>query len=252
MKKFLVPISALLVVILLLVGIVGLTFANGVYVNRTPTAILGHSSDYNHANFWENVYASGELADFCIPISGWDGDVYYLSDNNVSLLILKSATNNFVWYNPNIGYYGTPTEQDISHGFICFYEQEETETPTPTNTFTPTPTETEVPTETPTPTNTPTEIPTKTPTKTPEKTPTPGPCVWNFYILDGLRYDCWLYRNYSLGDKKNDLPSRYDDTDYMYELCALYNCDGTKRLDFEWNGKWTTTCATPVPCNPCP
>ncbi len=77
-------------------------------------------------------------------------------------------------------------------------------------------------------------------------------CDWNMYKLIGTRYNCYLNRNYKLNDTSSKLPSRFNGTDYMYGLCALYNCDGTKRLDFEWTGKWKATCETLPPCVKCP
>ena len=81
------------------------------------------------------------------------------------------------------------------------------------------------------------------------------PCEWEMYVLKGTQYDCYLTRNRTLGDMKTELPSRFDGTDYMQSLCALYDCtpEGwVKRLDFGWTGRWTTTCKTPQPCTACP
>ena len=80
------------------------------------------------------------------------------------------------------------------------------------------------------------------------------PCEWQMYILQGLYYDCFLVRNDFLGDTEYTLPSRFDGTDYMFNLCALYDCtpDGWElRLPFEWTGEWGTTCEPPRPCDEC-
>jgi len=80
-------------------------------------------------------------------------------------------------------------------------------------------------------------------------------CVWTTYILKG-NYPCYLNRNIKLNDKKGFLPFRYDGTDYMYGLCDLkgrVDCDEKPipDVDFEWNGKFGTSCEIPE-CTACP
>lgn len=80
-------------------------------------------------------------------------------------------------------------------------------------------------------------------------------CDWA-YRLSG-NYPCFLLRNRELGDKRSELPARYDGTGYMQDLCNLTNrvdCDGNPIPDvmFDWSGNWSTFCLPLPPCTACP
>lgn len=109
MRKWLFLLIALLV---LAVPIA----ASATTVNRSPDATFPHSSELNKPEYW------GEN---CVKYErGFDGSVGHLP-SGYSLLVLKAGQNNFVWYNPPAGDYGTPDFKDISHSIVCrgeYYE----------------------------------------------------------------------------------------------------------------------------------
>jgi hypothetical protein len=113
MKKIL---FAILVVVL--AGLIGVSIAWADSVNRTPDATFPHSSELNKPEYWGDNCTKYE--------SGFDGDVGTMP-SGYSLLVLKAGTQNFVWYNPTAGDYGTPNFKDISHSIVC-----RGETPEPT------------------------------------------------------------------------------------------------------------------------
>lgn len=98
------------ILILLVAGLVGTAVAYAGTVNRSPDATFPHSSELNKVDYWgENCTKYEE---------GFDGSVGHMPAG-YSLLVLKAGTENFVWFNPPAGDYGTPSFQDISHSIVC-------------------------------------------------------------------------------------------------------------------------------------
>lgn len=107
MKRFSVFLAVLLVSLML----AGTAYA--VTVNRTPDATIPHSPELNQASYWGESCYKVEA-----PLVDPDPSVATLGSPH-SVVVLKSATNNFVWFDAAPGLYGTPTEQDVSHLIYC-------------------------------------------------------------------------------------------------------------------------------------
>ena len=106
MKKFW-KVTLIAVALLVLTA----TTAFAISINRSPDSTLPMTPEANRASYW------GEN---CTKVDGSVGDGNYGRFSNPhSLIVLKSATWNFVWENTVAGYYGTPTEQDVSHYIYC-------------------------------------------------------------------------------------------------------------------------------------
>jgi hypothetical protein len=110
MNKWSKALLVLGVAVLLLIP----SIAMATTINRSPDATFPHSSALNHPSYWGENCRKYE--------SGFYGDYAYLP-SGYTLLVLKSAQSHFVWYNPPGGFYGTPTEQDISHSIACRGEE---------------------------------------------------------------------------------------------------------------------------------
>ncbi len=87
-------------------------------VNRMPTYSEPKSSKANQPQYWESRgYGSCTKEE----VGDGFGSVWTL-DAPVYALVLKSATVNDVWENPEAGMYGTASAKNISHVIICIQQ----------------------------------------------------------------------------------------------------------------------------------
>lgn len=66
------------------------------------------------------------------------------------------------------------------------------------------------------------------------------------YVKVGRHSKCYLIPNDT--DKRSELPARFDNTSYVQGLCR-WGCDLN---EFNYTGKWYTTCKLPPACTACP
>lgn len=277
MKK----LGTLLVVLMISLMIVGTAYA--VFVNRTPDATIPHSPELNQASYWGDNCFKNEG-----PFIDPDPSVITLGSPH-SVVVLKSATNNFVWFDTVPGKYGTPTEQDVSHLIYCNAEVYEpcsvtvpgekefgdwyeitdqiwndwivdgnTRSRTGRQAFAREWTQNFYDAENP-----------ELVCSVEEGIQRRGQllreheekeCEIGMYLLHGYNYPCYLNQNPNHVDpvtKEPDpdtpwlLPERYDGTVYMQDLCnQVYTCDGWTENVFEWMGTWEFVCEW-KPCLEC-
>ncbi|MHA2428849.1 MAG: hypothetical protein ACXADB_12575 [Candidatus Hermodarchaeia archaeon] len=190
MKKF----AALMVALLLL----STTVAFATTVNRTPDLTIPFTPEANQASYWgENCYKNEG------PFTDPDQSLVTLGSPH-SVVVLKSATFNFVWFDTEPGKYGTPTEKDVSHLIYC---------------------NDEIPPPPPPPCEKPMYY-------------LPGKLYYDYgcYLTMNIETDVpW--------DIPERFVNEDGITDYAQGLCnQVYTCEGWTTGEFNWSGEWFFVC----------